>query len=129
MVRDGSHRRRAGASEAMRGRVHLAALICGVVALSSFAPVAAVAADICTAIALTDLPCSPDVLPQYASQCAPKKGEIVEAVTQYRINKKTGEAVFCSHGGGCYPRYLTVNGQKIEALRLTNCKIGAQMPD
>jgi hypothetical protein len=88
-----------------------------------------VATDICKAIALTDFPCSPDVLPQYASQCAPKKGEIVGAVTQYRINTKTGEAVFCSHGGGCYPRYLTVNGQKVEALRLTNCKIGAREPN
>ncbi len=85
-----------------------------------------VGGDICNAIALTDFPCSPDVSPQYASQCSPKKGEMVRAVTQYRINKKTGEAVFCQHGGSCYPRYLIVDGQNVEALRLTNCKIGAR---
>lgn len=106
-------------SKAVRARARLAALIFGTMVLGSCAPVAALAADICKAIALTDVACD-------ASGCALKKGEIDEAVTQYWINKKTGDAVFCSHGGGCYPRYLTVNGKKVEALRLTNCKIGAR---
>lgn len=48
-----------------------------------------------------------------------KKGEIIDVITQYKINKKTGVASFCSHGGGCYPA---------EALRLTNCTIDKSTP-
>jgi hypothetical protein len=40
-----------------------------------------------------------------------RQGESIDAVTQYNVNKKTGETSYCSHGGGCYPA---------EALRLTN---------
>jgi hypothetical protein len=57
-----------------------------------------------------------------------KPGEIDGAVTQYRVNKKTGIDVFCAHGGYCYPAHIVVNGRKVEALRLTNCKIGARDP-
>lgn len=45
---------------------------------------------------------------------AHKQGDVVDAITQYNVNKKTGVTSFCSHGGGCYPA---------EALRLTNCTI------
>jgi hypothetical protein len=41
-----------------------------------------------------------------------KRGESIDVVTQYNVNKKTGVTSICSHGGGCYPA---------EALRLTNC--------
>jgi hypothetical protein len=49
-----------------------------------------------------------------------KRGETIDAVTQYNVNKKTGVASLCSHGGGCYPA---------EALRLTNCTINKSKPD
>jgi hypothetical protein len=48
-----------------------------------------------------------------------KTGQIIDAITQYNLNKKTGKASFCSHGGGCYPA---------EALRLTNCTINKTKP-
>ena len=76
------------------------------------------AADLCEAIALRDVPAieSPDSILQ--------KGENLTAITQYRENKNTKLASFCSHGGYCYPRYVYINGEKIESLQLTNCKIG-----
>jgi hypothetical protein len=46
-----------------------------------------------------------------------KKGEKDSAITQYRVSKKTGKAVFCSHGGYCYPA---------DGVRLLNCKVGAK---
>ncbi len=83
------------------------------------------AADICNAVALVDVPDWGGGAPADASGSVLKKGEFDDAVTEYQVNKKTGDAVFCSHGGYCYPRYLVKNGQKVEALRLTNCKIGS----
>jgi hypothetical protein len=80
------------------------------------------AADICEAIALHDAPAIDD------PATVLKKGERDTAVTQYRVNKKTGETSICSHGGACFPLYVTDNGQKVEALRLTNCKVGAKDP-
>ena len=80
------------------------------------------AADICEAVALRDIAAleSPTSIL--------RRGERDEAVTQYRVNKKTGEASFCSHGGSCYPASVTENGRKVEALRLTNCKVGTRDP-
>jgi hypothetical protein len=75
-------------------------------------------ADLCKAIALRDVAAieAPDsVLPRDSYDYA---------VTQYRVNKQTGMTTFCSHGGYCYPTHVRVNGQKVEALRLVNCKIG-----
>jgi uncharacterized protein YecT (DUF1311 family) len=88
------------------------------VALISQTPV--LAADICEAIALRDVPAKED------PNSVLKRGEVDGAVTQYRVNKKTGEGVFCSHGGYCYPTHVLDNGQQVEALRLTNCKVGAR---
>jgi hypothetical protein len=48
-----------------------------------------------------------------------KRGESIDAVTQYNVNKMTGVASLCSHGGGCYPA---------EALRLTNCMVDKSKP-
>jgi hypothetical protein len=75
------------------------------------------AADLCKAIALRDVSAveAPDtVLP---------RGAYDEAVTQYVVEKKTGLTKFCSHGGYCYPTHVRINGQKIEALRLVNCRV------
>lgn len=78
----------------------------------------ALSADLCKAKALRDVAAieSPDSVLQ--------RGEYDEAITQYRVNKHTGMTSFCSHGGYCYPTHVRINGKRIEALRLTNCKIG-----
>jgi hypothetical protein len=44
-----------------------------------------------------------------------RKGRIHGAITQYRTDKHTGEASFCSHGGYCYPA---------KAFDLQKCEIG-----
>jgi hypothetical protein len=76
------------------------------------------AADLCRAVAVRDVKAidSPDFVL--------KRGDYDEAITQYRVNKKTGVASFCSHGGSCYPTHVVENGVKEEALHLTNCRIG-----
>jgi hypothetical protein len=81
------------------------------------------AADICEAVALRDVPAIEDPTSILS------RGQRDTAITQYRVNKKTGVATFCSHGGYCYPTHLTVDGKKVEALRLTNCKVGKRMTD
>lgn len=58
-----------------------------------------------------------------------KRGEVERAVTQYRINKKTGETSFCSHGGYCYPTHLVVEGRAVIALELTNCVVDQSAPE
>jgi hypothetical protein len=79
------------------------------------------AADICEAVALRAVAALEDA----SSFLRP--GEMDGAVTQYRVNKKTGEDSLCSHGGYCYPVHVIENGQKVEVLRLTNCKIGTRV--
>jgi hypothetical protein len=76
------------------------------------------AADICKAVALRDIPAIEN------PEAIIKRGDYDTAITGYRVNKKTDEASFCSHGGYCYPTHLIENGEKVEALRLTNRKIG-----
>lgn len=80
------------------------------------------AADICKAIALRDVPAlgAPDSVI--------KRGDYDTAITQYNVDRKTGETSFCSHGGSCYPTHVMEDGKKVEALRLTNCKIGRRDP-
>jgi hypothetical protein len=80
------------------------------------------AADICRAVALRDVPSLDD------PSSILKRGEYDEAITQYRVDKKTGETSFCSHGGFCYPTHINENGGPVEALQLTNCKIGKRDP-
>src|SRR6516225_2450600 len=76
-------------------------------------------ADLCKAIALRD------VAAVEAPDSVLARGSYDDSVTQYRVNKQTGMTTFCSHGGYCYPTHVRVNGQKVEALRLVNCKIGS----
>lgn len=94
----------------------------GISALFLTASAASQAADICEAIALRDVPAieSPTSILT--------RGEHDTAITQYRVDKKTGVTSFCSHGGYCYPTHVIANGQKVEALRLTNCKIAKRSP-
>jgi len=83
-------------------KIHAAAIVFSLMAT----PAAATATDICEAVALHATTETKDF--PYAL----KRGEIINAVTQYNVNKKTSVASLCQHGGGCYPA---------EALRLTNC--------
>lgn len=80
------------------------------------------AADICAAVALRDVPAIED------SSSILKKGQLDTAITEYRVNKRTGETSFCSHGGYCYPIRIQVGGDLLEALRLTNCRVADNLP-
>jgi hypothetical protein len=77
-------------------------------------------ADLCKAIALRD------VAAVEAADSVLPRGAYDDAITQYRVNKKSGMTTFCSHGGYCYPTHVRINGEKVEALRLINCKVGAR---
>jgi hypothetical protein len=89
---------------------------------ASLFSVAAQAADICTAVALRDVPAIED------SSSILKKGRLDTAITQYRVNKRTGQTSFCSHGGYCYPIRIEVRGDLLEALKLTNCRVADRPP-
>lgn len=80
------------------------------------------ASDICTAIAIRDVPAieSPDTIL--------KAGEIDRAVTEFRIDKRTGRTSLCSHGGECYPTHVKSGGDLLEALRLQRCKVSYDHP-
>ena len=80
------------------------------------------AADLCKALALRDVAAlhnPTSILP---------KGDFDTAITQYRVNRNTKVTCFCSHGGYCYPTHVFVNGQRVQALKMTNCSIGAAQP-
>lgn len=92
--------------------------------LLSLAPLNAVlSADLCEAEVLRTVAAveNPDSILQ--------RGDVLSAITQYDENKQTGMGTFCSHGGFCYPRYVTVDGEQLEALHLTNCTIGVTNAD
>lgn len=78
------------------------------------------AMDLCKAAVLVDVPSfgSP-------SSIVFRKGETMDAITQYNVEKATGETSFCAHGGSCCPTHVTLNGKKVEALKLLNCTIGS----
>jgi hypothetical protein len=80
------------------------------------------AADICEAVVLRNVRALENPTSMLLA------GGVDTAITQYRVNKRTKEASFCSHGGYCYPTHVTENGTKVEALRLTNCKVGKRDP-
>ena len=82
------------------------------------------AEDLCRAKALRD------VSPMSGGGYVIPQGSYVTAVTQYIVDDRTGERMFCSHGGGCYPEYVTVDGRgEMLALELENCAIGPKSAD
>lgn len=82
-------------------------------------PSAAFAADLCEAIALRD------VSPTSGGDYVVTKGRSIGAVTQF-VKGRYDEGYFCTHGGGCYPRIVSLNGEvDVEAVKLTNCEIGS----
>ncbi len=85
--------------------------------------VAVHAADICEAVALRDVSAIEN------PESVLHKGDVDTAVTQYRVDDKTGGDSICSHGGYCYPMHARVGGALVETLRLTNCKVSYKHPD
>ena len=102
-----------------RRRTILAFSLAGAIAMVSSS---AAGADMCKATALNR------VFPDGMKIEALQKGEVLDAVSEYRIDGTTGVSTCCSHGGGCYPRFVVHGGRRIEVLRLTNCKISTK-PD
>ncbi len=80
---------------------------------------AAQAMDICKAAVLANVPSLGN-----PSSIVFRKGETMDAITQYNIDKATGETSFCAHGGSCCPTHVILSGKKVEALKLLNCTIG-----
>jgi hypothetical protein len=112
-----SHCRRWGGTaggQMMRKAIYFTAALAPIIISSNHA----LSADLCKAVALRDVAAVED------PESVLARGSYDDAVTQYRVNKQTGMTTFCSHGGYCYPSHVQVNGQKVEALQLINCKIG-----
>ena len=78
---------------------------------------AARAADICKAVAVRQVEATDN------ADSVLQTGEVLTAVTQYRIEKATGVPSLCSRGGYCYPTQIDVGGLRVEAMRLLNCSI------
>jgi hypothetical protein len=91
-------------------------MICTAALLLASALPSARAADICRAIVLHD------VAAKENAHAILRRGAYDRAITQYSVDRN-GIASFCSHGGYCYPTHVVEGGRKIEALRLTNCRI------
>ena len=104
----------------------LAVALCFAVLLLVGAPSAALADDYCKAVALTQVPPDGETDPAAIATDSLKPGDIDEAISGYSVDKKTGRGVFSAHGGDAHPRFLMRGGQRVEALRLTNCRIGAK---
>jgi len=79
------------------------------------------AADVCEAVALRDVPAMEDPT-SILSQ-----GEHDPAVTQYRVNKKTGVTSFCSHGGYCYPRTSRSRDTRSKPCALRTVRLASAM--
>jgi hypothetical protein len=54
------------------------------------------------------------------------QGARVVGIARYEVDTKTGEDWYCAPGN-CYQAHLTVDGVKVEAIHLANCRVGGQM--
>ena len=80
--------------------------------------------DICQAIAVRDVPAIEE------PKSILRKGELDDAITEFRVNKRSGETSYCSHGGYCYPTHVHVGDDLLLALKMTNCRPSADaVPD
>jgi hypothetical protein len=109
---------------APRSAVLLAAGLFFGLLLVAGVPGTALADDSCKAVALTQVPPDGATDPTVIATESLKSGEIDEAISGYRVDKRTALGVFSARGGVAYPRFLVRGGQRVEALRLTNCRIG-----
>lgn len=58
-----------------------------------------------------------------------EQGETFSSVTQYWRNTRTGASWFCAHGDYCYPEYVEDGGERVQAIKLTNCAVQAEGAD
>lgn len=58
-----------------------------------------------------------------------EKGETYDSVTQYWRNTRTGASWFCAHGSYCYPEYVQDGGERVLAIKLTNCAVQPEGAD
>jgi hypothetical protein len=56
-----------------------------------------------------------------------QRGAVQTAITQLVRDTALNRTFFCSHGGSCYPTHVYINGEPVEALRLDNCTVGAEV--
>jgi hypothetical protein len=54
------------------------------------------------------------------------QGARVVGVVRYEVDTKTGEDWYCAPGN-CYQAHLIVDGAKVEAIHLANCRVGGLM--
>lgn len=52
-----------------------------------------------------------------------KRGDVVEYLTQYIIDKRSGETFFAQRGGRPFPTQKMVKGKKVDLYHLINCKV------
>lgn len=83
--------------------------------LASVATTPSLAAYVCSAVATNNSPFMED-----PDRGELRKGQVISAISQYRISKKTGIKTYCVHGGLCYPANV---------LKLSNCQAGAEISD
>lgn len=85
-------------------------------------PVSLMANNICEAVALRTVPAieNPDA--------KIFKGEKQTSITQYVEDETMNITAFCSKGGYCYPTHVFLKRERVEALKLLNCKIGEAWP-
>ncbi len=58
-----------------------------------------------------------------------EQGETYGPVTQYWRNTRTGASWFCAHGSYCYPEYVQEGGERVLAIKLTNCAVQPEGAD
>ncbi|PCG12896.1 hypothetical protein [Sphingomonas adhaesiva] len=58
-----------------------------------------------------------------------EQGETYGSVTQYWRNMRTGVSWFCAHGSYCYPEYVQDGGERVLAIKLTNCAVQPEGAD
>ncbi len=58
-----------------------------------------------------------------------RPGETYDSVTQYWRNTRTGASWFCAHGSYCYPEYVQEGGERVQAIKLTNCAVQPEGAD
>ena len=88
------------------------------------------AADICTARARVnaiDVDTEGERQPEQTDYI--HQGDVIDAVTQYGINQKTGAGFICSHGGGCYSVRIGSDGLHGDDIDLMNCKVDFAKPN
>lgn len=82
---------------------------------------------LCGGISQADARCDATILQSVkaiqSESSTMKKGERWTDVTQFWRDSATGKSWFCGHGSYCYPATVIRSGKRVEAIRLSNCRI------